>query len=165
MNPECSLRTALRGALLPPALLLSVSCGGGSGSGDASAAATGDPLTTYVSYRRVNTATAPPFSDLPELSSIQRGNKDFSREFDVVANIFDGSHGGIALDYFGTMYSADIDADFPISLPLKANPLLRKAYQYTVDPEFPEKDRWTQSQQKKGVRKVSVSSWLPRSSD
>ena len=33
MNPECSLRTALRGALLPPALLLSVSCGGGSGLG------------------------------------------------------------------------------------------------------------------------------------
>ena len=97
--------------LAPPVLLLAA-CGGGSDSGDTAAAATGDPLTTYFSYRRINTATTPPFSDLPEFSSIQRGDKDFSRQFDVVANIFDGSHGGIALDYFGTTYAADIDADF-----------------------------------------------------
>ena len=112
MNPERLPSTAHRGAWLLPVLLLAVACGGGSDSGDTAAAATGDPLTTYFSYRRINTATEPPFSDLPEFSSIQRGDKDFSRQFDVVANIFDGSHGGIALDYFGTMYAADIDADF-----------------------------------------------------
>ena len=111
MNLERLPRTAQRGPWLLPVLLLAA-CGGGSESGDTAAAATGDPVTTYFSYRRINTATEPPFSNLPEFSSIQRGDKDFSRQFDVVANIFDGSHGGIALDYFGTMYAADIDADF-----------------------------------------------------
>ena len=111
MNLERLPRTAQRGPWILPVLLLAA-CGGGSDSGDTAAAATGDPLTTYFSYRRINTATTPPFSDLPEFSSIQRGDKDFSRQFDVVANIFDGSHGGIALDYFGTIYAADIDADF-----------------------------------------------------
>ena len=111
MKLERLPRTAQRGPWLLPVLLLAA-CGGGSDSGDTAAAATGDPVTTYFSYRRINTATEPPFSNLPEFSSIQRGDKDFSRQFDVVANIFDGSHGGIALDYFGTMYAADIDADF-----------------------------------------------------
>lgn len=112
MNLERSPRAVLRGAWLLPVLLLGSGCGSSSSSGETTAASTGEPLTTYVSLRRINTATVPPFSNLPELSSIQRGNKNFARQFDVVANIFDGSHGGIALDYFGTMYSADIDGDF-----------------------------------------------------
>ena len=34
---------------------------------------------------------------------------------------------------------AEIDANFPVVFPLKDNRLLQKAYQYTVDPYFPEK--------------------------
>ena len=33
---------------------------------------------------------------------------------------------------------AEIDANFPVVFPLKDNRLLQKAYQYTVDPDFPE---------------------------
>ena len=36
---------------------------------------------------------------------------------------------------------AEIDANFPVVLPLKDNRFLQKAYQYTVGPEFPEKRR------------------------
>ena len=55
---------------------------------------------------------------------------------------------------------AEIDANFPAVLPLKDSRLLQKAYQYTVDPDFPEKkDRWAMSPAKR------KGSWLPRSSD
>ena len=34
---------------------------------------------------------------------------------------------------------AEIGASLPIGLPLQDNLLLQKAYEYTVDPDFPEK--------------------------
>ena len=63
---------------------------------------------------------------------------------------------------------AEIDSNiYQTSLLWKDNGLLQKAYKYTVEPDCPEKkDRRAMSPAKrKGVGKVSVRSWLPRSSD
>ena len=72
---------------------------------------------------------------------------------------------------------AEIGASLPVVLPLQDNRLLQKAYEYIVDPDFPEKkERWTMSSaQRKGVGKVPMKdfpeinqpkrSCLPRSSD
>lgn len=104
------------GTLAGRTLLLSTALAAGCSSSDsndgAQAAFTGDPVTTYVSQRRINRATQPPFSDLPEIPSVLRGDKDFNRSFDVLSNLQDGTQGGIALDYFGSLYSADIDQNF-----------------------------------------------------
>lgn len=56
----------------------------------------GDPLTTYVGYTRAN-----------GIASISRGDETFAEEFSLIAE----GEGGLALDYFGTAYQADLGVD------------------------------------------------------
>lgn len=109
VRPQPLLRP---GTPLVALALLAAACGGG-GSGDAGRPAdTGGPVTTYVGFRRINTATLPPFSNLPELAGIARGDKDFASGFVLTSNMEDGAHEGLALDYMGCAYAADLDAAF-----------------------------------------------------
>lgn len=66
-------------------------------------AGTGAPLTTYVGYTRIDPNPGGLFPT-PEFASVLVGNKDFNSSFGVINE----AEGGLALDYFGNAYQADL---------------------------------------------------------
>lgn len=84
------------------ASLALASCGSDTGD-TATAASTGAPLTTYVGYTRIDPNPGGLFPT-PEFASVLVGNEDFTSSFGIVNE----ADGGLALDYFGNAYQADI---------------------------------------------------------
>ena len=81
--------------LLPPTLALG-SCGGSGGDGSVTSGVTGAPVTTYVNFVRDN-----------GIASVARGNEAFESSFQVINE----AQGGMAFDYLGNLYQADIRLD------------------------------------------------------
>ena len=72
------------------------SCSGGGGAGSASSGQVGAPVTTYVAYVRGN-----------GIASVARGDRAFQFSFQVINE----AEGGMAFDYLGSLYQADIRLD------------------------------------------------------
>ncbi len=85
------------------AALAAASCGSSSSGDTAAAGSTGAPVTTYVGYTRVDPNPGGIFPT-PEYASVLVGNKDFASSFGVINE----AEGGLALDYFGNAYQADL---------------------------------------------------------
>lgn len=81
--------------LLPLTLALG-SCGGSGGDGSVTSGVTGAPVTTYVNFVRGN-----------GIASVARGNGAFESSFQVINE----AQGGMAFDYLGNLYQADIRLD------------------------------------------------------
>ncbi len=85
-------------AMAPLALLLG-SCGGSDDDGAGGlggSGAVGAPVTTYVAFVRSN-----------GIASVARGNQSFQSSFQVINE----AEGGMAFDYLGNLYQADIRLD------------------------------------------------------
>ncbi len=86
-------------ALAAPILLSAVACSGGSSSHGAALGASGSvgaPVTTYVTFVRPH-----------GIASIVRGDGAFESAFQVINE----AEGGMAFDYLGNLYQADLQGD------------------------------------------------------
>lgn len=80
-------------------MALGTGCGGGGGAQATAAGASGDsgaPLRTYVAFLRGN-----------GIASVARGNGSFDSSFQIINQ----AEGGMALDYLGNLYQADLRGD------------------------------------------------------